>query len=221
MKRSSIRLPFFLLISALLTACNAVSVNSISTQIPPSSTVQPIPTEIENPTPSPIPPSPVVEELPTEEPPTLEPTLEPTLDPSPVQQETPDVIHITFPTPGSQPVSIWRPPLYPVPWALDLHDHFLFVRPVAADVVNWPLPNYRYGGVFTDTDIVHTGIDIDAPLDTPVYAVGSGMVRWAGYDTFPARDNHCNSLLDSMKRLTGNPFLTFLFPVLFSPFFVP
>jgi len=180
MKRSSVRLPFCLLISALLTGCNAVFRSSISTQLPPSRIAQPIPTEVENSTPSPIPPSPVVEELPTE----VLPTLEPTLDPSPAQQETPDVIHITFPTPGSQPVSIWRPPLYPVPWALDLHDHFLFVRPVAADVVNWPLPNYRYGGVFTDTDIVHTGIDIDAPLDTPVYAVGSGVVRWAGFGLY-------------------------------------
>lgn len=180
MHQFSMRLPVILLISALLSSCNAVPGKDIFNQFLPSPTSQPIPTEIENSIPSPIPPSPVVEELPTEEPPTLEPTF----NPSPTHQETPDVIHITFPTPGVQPISIWRPPLYPVPWALDLHDHFLFVRPVAADVVNWPLPSYRYGGTFTDTDIVHTGIDIDAPLDTPVYAVGSGIIRWAGYGLY-------------------------------------
>ena len=33
------------------------------------------------------------------------------------------------------PVSLWRPPLYEVPWALNPHDHFYFERPIAADEV--------------------------------------------------------------------------------------
>ncbi len=67
-----------------------------------------------------------------------------------------------LPTPGAEPVSGWRPPLYPVPWAVSAYDHFYFARPIAADNVNWPLAEYRYGGVFFAPNIVHTGVDIDA-----------------------------------------------------------
>ena len=42
------------------------------------------------------------------------------------------------------------------------YDHFYFVRPVAADQVNWPIADYRYGGIFFAQNIIHTGIDIDA-----------------------------------------------------------
>jgi murein DD-endopeptidase MepM/ murein hydrolase activator NlpD len=87
---------------------------------------------------------------------------------------------LAFPTPGEVPVSIWRPPLYQVPWAPGPHDHFYFVRPIAVDEVNWPLPDYRYGGIFPGTEIVHTGIDIDATRGTPVLAAGPGRVIWAG-----------------------------------------
>ena len=73
-----------------------------------------------------------------------------------------------LPTPGAEPVSGWRPPLYPVPWAVSAYDHFYFARPIAADNVNWPLAEYRYGGVFFAPNIVHTGVDIDAEEDTPL-----------------------------------------------------
>jgi murein DD-endopeptidase MepM/ murein hydrolase activator NlpD len=90
----------------------------------------------------------------------------------------------TFPTPGMNPVSLWRPPLYEAPWALSPHDHFYFVRPIAADEVNWPLADYRYGGIFFGPDVVHTGIDIPNPEGTPVLAAGSGKVIWAGYGLY-------------------------------------
>lgn len=77
--------------------------------------------------------------------------------------------------------SNWRPPLYPVPWSLNAYDHFYFVRPIAADEVNWPEADYRYGGTFAEFDTVHSGIDIDAPRYTPVLAAGPGRVIWAGY----------------------------------------
>jgi murein DD-endopeptidase MepM/ murein hydrolase activator NlpD len=47
--------------------------------------------------------------------------------------------------------------------------------------VNWPLADYRYGYIFPDTNSVHTGVDIDAPLNTPIIAAASGTVIWAGY----------------------------------------
>ncbi len=95
-----------------------------------------------------------------------------------------EILEFSFPTPNSEAVSLWRPPLYEVPWALSPFDHFYFTRPVAADKINWPLANYRYGGIFFGTDIVHTGIDIPAPLGTTVIAAGSGKVVWAGYGLF-------------------------------------
>ncbi|MBI5933475.1 MAG: M23 family metallopeptidase [Chloroflexi bacterium] len=100
-----------------------------------------------------------------------------TATPREVQTEAP--MRFVLPSPGAEPVSGWRPPLYPIPWAVTSYDHFYFTRPNPADQVNWPQPDYRYGGVFFANE-VHTGVDIDAFLGTPVLAAGSGTVVWAG-----------------------------------------
>lgn len=99
---------------------------------------------------------------------------------------TPSPIPFQFnlPTPGAEPVSGWRPPLYPLPWALSPYDHFYFARPIAADNVNWPLADYRYGGIFFAPDIVHTGVDIDAALNTPILAAGPGTVISADWGLY-------------------------------------
>lgn len=94
-----------------------------------------------------------------------------------------DPLRLAFPTPGTGRVSAWRPPLYPVPWAPTTHDHFYFARPIAADQVNWPSADYRYGGVFFE-NVVHTGVDIPVPEGTPVMAAGPGKVVWAGYGAY-------------------------------------
>ena len=95
----------------------------------------------------------------------------------------PDPLRFIFPTAQAAPVSAWRPALYPTPWALSPYDHFYFARPIAADQINWPSQNYRYGGEFFQ-DVVHTGVDIPAPKGTPVLAAGSGKVVWAGYGVY-------------------------------------
>lgn len=95
-------------------------------------------------------------------------------------------LRFVFPTAVFHPVSAWRPALYPIPWALTPYDHFYFLRPILADEVNWPNADYRYGGVFFE-DVVHTGVDIPAPIGTPVLAAGSGKVTWAGYGLFSGR----------------------------------
>jgi murein DD-endopeptidase MepM/ murein hydrolase activator NlpD len=95
----------------------------------------------------------------------------------------PDPLRIVFPDAEPVPISAWRPPLYAVPWAPTPYDHFYFSRPIAADEVNWPLANYRYGGVFFE-DVVHTGVDIPAPMGTPVLAAGDGKVIWTGYGLY-------------------------------------
>ena len=97
-------------------------------------------------------------------------------------------LRFTFPTPGQMPISLWRPPLYDTPWALGPFDHFYFSRPIAADEVNWPVADYRYGGIFFGNTI-HTGIDIPAPRNTPVLAAANGRVVSAGYGLFTGTNN--------------------------------
>jgi murein DD-endopeptidase MepM/ murein hydrolase activator NlpD len=113
------------------------------------------------------------------------PEEEPQFTAAPAEPPTPtiDPLRFVFPTPRPETDSAWRPPLYPTPWAPTPYDHFYFTRPIAADVVNWPLADYRYGGVFFGSE-VHTGIDIPAPRGTPVLAAGPGKVTWAGYGLY-------------------------------------
>lgn len=98
----------------------------------------------------------------------------------PTPTPLPDPLSKPLPDASNNIISAWRPPLYPVPWALGENDHFYFVRPVAADEVNWPLSSYRYGGIFFAPDAPHTGVDIVVGEGTPVYAAGPGQVVWAG-----------------------------------------
>ncbi len=107
----------------------------------------------------------------------------------PAAQVKPTIVPFRFilPTPGAEPVSGWRPPLYPIPWAVSAYDHFYFARPIGADHVNWPLAEYRYGGVFF-ANVVHTGVDIDANKDTQILATGPGTVisaDWGLYTEAP------------------------------------
>jgi murein DD-endopeptidase MepM/ murein hydrolase activator NlpD len=111
---------------------------------------------------------------------------QPTTDANASLQPRPTIAPFRFvlPTPGAEPVSGWRPPLYPIPWAVSAYDHFYFARPIAADNVNWPLADYRYGGVFFAPNIVHTGVDIDADEGTPILAAGPGTVVSADWGLF-------------------------------------
>lgn len=107
----------------------------------------------------------------------------PTLNPTSPATIVPDPLRFVYPTQGLVPVSDWRPPLYPTPWAPTQYDHFYFASPIAANEVNTPVADYRYGGVFFQ-DVVHTGVDIPAPKGTPILAAGSGTVVWAGYGVY-------------------------------------
>lgn len=120
--------------------------------------------------------------------PAASPTTVPTVQPE-ENGDNGDFLNLVFPTPGPAPISAWRPPLYPVPWAADEYDHFFFQRPIAADEINWPVADYRYGGILFGPNIVHTGVDIDAPDGTPVLAAASGKVIWVGYGLFSVEGN--------------------------------
>lgn len=123
--------------------------------------------------------------------PELTPTPLPTLLPTGLDTEEvrPEVINLIFPTPGPLPISAWRPPLYPVPWAASEYDHFFLQRPIAADTINWPVPDYRYGGIYFGPEVVHTGVDIASPSGSDVIAAADGKVVWAGYGLFSVEGN--------------------------------
>ncbi len=103
--------------------------------------------------------------------------------PAHIPTPTLEPLRFTLPVLTAEPRSAWRPPLYPVPWALSLHDHFYFIRPIPADQVNWPVADYRYGGTFFG-EVVHSGIDIPAEMGSPVLAAGDGIVVWADWGFF-------------------------------------
>ncbi|MBK9923741.1 MAG: M23 family metallopeptidase [Anaerolineales bacterium] len=130
----------------------------------------------------PTPTAVIAGEIATQLPVESEPTPRPTIAP----------FRFFLPTPGAEPVSGWRPPLYPVPWAVSPYDHFYFTRPIAADNVNWPLAEYRYGGVFFAPNIVHTGVDIDASEGTPILAAGPGTVVSAGWGLYSGAEDNTN-----------------------------
>src|SRR5688572_8210433 len=113
-----------------------------------------------------------------------EPVTQPTVQIDALPKPTIAPFRFFLPTPGAEPVSGWRPPLYPVPWAVSAYDHFYFARPIAADNVNWPLAEYRYGGTFFAPNIVHTGVDIDAEEGAPILATGPGTVVSADWGLF-------------------------------------
>lgn len=121
-----------------------------------------------------------------------EAATQPPVESEPQPKPTIAPFRFVLPTPGAEPVSGWRPPLYPIPWAVSAYDHFYFARPIAADNVNWPLADYRYGGVFFAPNIVHTGVDIDADEGTPILAAGPGTVvsaDWGLYTEAPGNQS--------------------------------
>ncbi|NUQ86187.1 MAG: peptidoglycan DD-metalloendopeptidase family protein [Anaerolineales bacterium] len=121
-----------------------------------------------------------------------ETAIQPPAEPEPTPRPTIEPFRFVLPTPGAEPVLGWRPPLYPVPWAVSAYDHFYFTRPIAADNVNWPLAEYRYGGVFFAPDVVHTGVDIGAEEGTPILAAGPGIIVSAGWGLFSGAADNIN-----------------------------
>jgi murein DD-endopeptidase MepM/ murein hydrolase activator NlpD len=164
------------MLAVLLAACQSASDQTAATRPagsmpPPVVETQPSPTRPVEPTSGPTPVLQAEADNPTR--PAATPLDTPALDP----------LRLTFPTPALETVAAWRPPLYPTPWAPTPFDHFYFARPIAADEIDSPSGNYRYGGQFF-ANAIHTGVDFPAPIGTPVLAAGSGRVVWAGYGVY-------------------------------------
>jgi len=89
-------------------------------------------------------------------------------------------IQLFFPTVIPEEGAEYRPPLYPVPWALSPYDHFYFARPIAATYPAATDTGYLYGGLYFGPENAHSGIDLPAPRGAEVLAAGPGTVVWAG-----------------------------------------
>jgi murein DD-endopeptidase MepM/ murein hydrolase activator NlpD len=160
---------------AAAAACSGVSVNTTPPASQPAAAGA-VPAEPQLSTPTAVLPGGETVNIPLE-----------TLAPQQAHDDSP--LRFTFPTPQPPPTSLWRPPLYDVPWALSPFDHFYFTRPIAANEVNWPLADYRYGGILFGKENIHTGIDIPAPRGTPVLAAGPGEVMFAGNGLYRGADD--------------------------------
>jgi len=98
-------------------------------------------------------------------------------------------MEVFFPTVIPAEGAVYRPPLYPTPWALSPHDHFYFAAPIAATYPGDPITDYLYGGIFFGPDVVHTGDDLPAPRGAEVLAAGPGTVVWAGIGLYSGSKN--------------------------------
>ncbi len=171
--------PWWILLFLILASLSLSSCQPASSQVPsPVSS----PTFTKSASTSTYQPSATPQIIPASPADTPEPTL--TLIPGSPPTPTVETIQLFFPTVIPAEGAEYRPPIYPVPWALSPHDHFYFVWPIAATYPSDPVWDYRYGGIYFGPDIIHSGIDLPAPRDTDVMAAGPGTVVWAGYGLY-------------------------------------
>lgn len=162
-----------------LTACENPSTPEQSP--PPPSPTAPQPTKTPFPTVTPARSVSPAEELPTI-------TITPSPVYSPTFTPTPKAPQFSLPDASETAPATWRPPVYPIPWAPNPHDHFYFQQPIKATDIEYPASHYGYGAVFFD-DVVHTGIDIPGEIGTPILAAGDGKVIWTGYGFYRGSSN--------------------------------
>jgi murein DD-endopeptidase MepM/ murein hydrolase activator NlpD len=94
--------------------------------------------------------------------------------PTRVPTQTPAPTPTTPPTPTTQPS--------PLP-TLGADDHYWFGRPIGEGYVNYVDRTYPYGSTANGKYRTHHGVEFFNPRGTPILAVGSGNVIYAGDDS--------------------------------------
>jgi murein DD-endopeptidase MepM/ murein hydrolase activator NlpD len=82
--------------------------------------------------------------------------------------------------PNGTPIPTWTPP--PMDPSVQIADHYRFQRPISENGVNYLDRTYPYGGTSGGALQVHHGVDFANSTNTPILAVGDGVVYYAGDD---------------------------------------
>lgn len=197
----------------------------------PTPTATPTETSTATPTFTPVPPTP------TPEPPTPTPTPTVVLDvPSP--EPAPEFIEpaavftetisltdtltstlaitaVVLATPTATPTPIPRTVPVPADWPdyRQASDHFWFARPFGRGFETWGSHYYPFGTNAGGQYFWHFGVDIQNPQNTPILAVGDGIVVHAGPDNIkqlgPWPDFYGQAvMIEHTRRLDGQPVYT-------------
>lgn len=141
--------------------------------------VTPLPTE----TPKPLAP-PVISTLPPEPAqqaftlPSAEQLL-PTPSDTPIPAEVATATPTPIPTETPTPLPTFTPPALP---GTSENEHYWLRRPVPDGYPIWTNKTYPYGSTRGGQLRTHTGVEFDVSADTPILAVASGTVVFAGSD---------------------------------------
>ena len=109
---------------------------------------------------------------------TASPTPSATATPSATPSITPTNIGTPLARGTSAPT--WTPPAL-APARMD--DHYVLVRPIAADATNWVDRTYPYGSTGGNRFPLHHGVEFVNARNTEVLAAASGSVIFAGDDS--------------------------------------